>query len=61
MGTVFGSASPRVQIPRLLALYERGLLQIDELITQEYSLDGVQTGYEDLAAGHNIRGIVKIA
>ncbi len=61
MGTVFGSASPRVQIPRLLSLYEKGLLQIDELITREYSLDAVQAGYEDLEAGHNIRGVVRIS
>ncbi len=58
MGTVFGSASPKVQIPRLLKLYEQGSLLIDELITTEYSLDQVQQGYDDLAAGKNVRGIV---
>lgn len=58
MGTVFGSASPRVQIPRLLKLYEQGVVLIDELITSEYSLDEVQQGYDDLAAGKNVRGIV---
>jgi S-(hydroxymethyl)glutathione dehydrogenase/alcohol dehydrogenase len=59
LGTVFGSASPRVQIPNLLRLYEAGLLQIDDLITREYTLDEVQTGYDDLAEGSNIRGVVK--
>ncbi len=44
MGTVFGSASPRVQVPRLLQLYQTGQLEIDELITREYTLDEVQTG-----------------
>jgi NDMA-dependent alcohol dehydrogenase len=58
MGTVFGSMSPRVQIPRLLKLYAQGHLEIDELITQRYSLDQVQAGYDDLAAGKNVRGIV---
>ena len=58
MGTVFGSCSPRVQIPNLLRLYEAGLLEIDGLITQEYTLDQVQTGYDDLAAGINVRGVV---
>jgi S-(hydroxymethyl)glutathione dehydrogenase/alcohol dehydrogenase len=61
MGTVFGSASPRVQIPNLLRLYEKGDLKIDELITREYTLDQVQEGYEDLAAGVNIRGVVRFA
>jgi S-(hydroxymethyl)glutathione dehydrogenase/alcohol dehydrogenase len=34
------------------------MLEVDDLITREYSLDQVQDGYDDLAAGTNIRGIV---
>jgi NDMA-dependent alcohol dehydrogenase len=59
LGTVFGSSSPRYQIPNLLRLYQAGILEIDKLITQEYTLDEVQQGYDDLAAGVNIRGIVR--
>ena len=59
MGTVFGSQSPRVQVPNLLNLYASGQLKIDELITQQYTLDQVQQGYEDQAAGTIIRGVVK--
>jgi S-(hydroxymethyl)glutathione dehydrogenase/alcohol dehydrogenase len=58
LGTVFGSASPRVQVPNLLNLFEAGQLKIDEIITQEYSLDQVQQGYDDQAAGTIIRGVV---
>ena len=58
LGTVFGSCSPRVEIPNLLRLYEAGMLEIDRLITQEYTLDQVQNGYDDLAAGTNVRGVV---
>jgi S-(hydroxymethyl)glutathione dehydrogenase/alcohol dehydrogenase len=60
MGTVFGSASPRVQVPKLLSLYQSGQLDIDELITKEYTLDQVQEGYEDLHAGRNVRGVVNM-
>jgi len=59
LGTIFGSASPRVQVPNLLNLYEAGQLKIDEIITQEYTLDQVQQGYDDQAAGTIIRGVVK--
>jgi S-(hydroxymethyl)glutathione dehydrogenase/alcohol dehydrogenase len=59
LGTVFGSANPRFQIPNLLRLHEKGLLDIDSVITTEYSLDEVQKGYDDLADGKNVRGIVK--
>lgn len=59
LGTIFGSNSPRVQVPNLLNLFEAGQLKIDEIITQEYSLDQVQQGYDDQAAGTIIRGVVK--
>jgi S-(hydroxymethyl)glutathione dehydrogenase/alcohol dehydrogenase len=59
LGTVFGSQSPRVQVPNLLSLFESGQLKIDEIITQEYTLDQVQQGYDDQAAGTIIRGVVK--
>ncbi|HVX19945.1 MAG TPA: NDMA-dependent alcohol dehydrogenase [Acidimicrobiales bacterium] len=58
LGTVFGSASPSVQIPNLLRLYQRGLLEVDGLVSHEYTVDQVQQGYDDLAAGKNIRGVV---
>jgi NDMA-dependent alcohol dehydrogenase len=61
LGTVFGSASPRVQVPNLLNLFEAGQLKIDEIITQEYSLDQVQQGYDDQAAGTIVRGVVTFA
>ncbi len=58
-GTVFGSANPRYQIPRLLRLHHEGRLRVDELITREYTLDEVQRGYDDLASGANVRGVVR--
>jgi S-(hydroxymethyl)glutathione dehydrogenase/alcohol dehydrogenase len=58
-GTVFGSTAPRLQIPKLLRLHHEGKFMIDELVTQEYSLDEVQKGYDDLEAGENIRGVVR--
>lgn len=58
-GTVFGSESPRVQIPRLLKLHSEGKLMIDELVTTEYSLDEVQQGYQDMYSGKNVRGVVR--
>lgn len=61
MGSIFGSVPPRVQIPRLLSLYEAGTLDVERLITAEYSLDEIQQGYDDLAAGKNIRGLVTFA
>jgi NDMA-dependent alcohol dehydrogenase len=59
LGTVFGSVSPRVQIPKLLKLHQDGQLIIDDLITKEYSIDEVNQGYVDLEEGKNVRGVVR--
>jgi S-(hydroxymethyl)glutathione dehydrogenase/alcohol dehydrogenase len=58
-GTVFGSEAPRLQIPKLLRLHHEGKFLIDELITQEYSIEEVQKGYDDLESGENIRGVIR--
>ena len=58
MGAVYGFASPRLQIPELLALYRTGELKLKELITRTYSLDEVNRGYADLEAGKNLRGVI---
>jgi S-(hydroxymethyl)glutathione dehydrogenase/alcohol dehydrogenase len=57
-GCLYGSESPRVQIPRLLSLYRDGILKIDELITETYSLDQVNQGYADIEAGRVLRGVI---
>ncbi len=59
LGTVFGSGNPRADIPALLSMYREGVLKLDELITNRYSLDDVNKGYEDMRAGKNIRGVIE--
>ncbi|HEX3956791.1 MAG TPA: NDMA-dependent alcohol dehydrogenase [Trebonia sp.] len=58
VGTLFGSANPRFDIPRLLAMYEAGKLKLDELITRTYSLEQINEGYQDMRDGKNIRGVI---
>lgn len=57
-GSLFGSGNPRVDIPEMLSLYREGQLKIDELVTNTYSLDDINQGYEDMRNGTNIRGVV---
>ena len=58
VGSLFGSANPRADIPRLLELYRNGQFDLDGMVTQTYDLDGVNQGYDDMKAGKNIRGIL---
>ncbi|HEY4624453.1 MAG TPA: NDMA-dependent alcohol dehydrogenase [Blastococcus sp.] len=57
-GSLFGSCNPFRDIPMLLRLHEEGRLELDRLITRRYSLDEVDQGYRDQAAGETIRGLL---
>ena len=57
-GSLFGDCNPTTDIPRILGLYQAGDLKLDEIITQTYTLDQVNEGYDDLMAGKNVRGVI---
>jgi S-(hydroxymethyl)glutathione dehydrogenase/alcohol dehydrogenase len=59
IGCLFGHASPRADIPRLLSLYRDGELMLDELVTRTYTLAQINDGYEDMRAHRNIRGLIR--
>jgi NDMA-dependent alcohol dehydrogenase len=59
LGCMYGSSSPRVQVPNLLRLHARGVIDLDDFVTQEYSLDEVERGYQDMLDGHNVRGVIR--
>jgi S-(hydroxymethyl)glutathione dehydrogenase/alcohol dehydrogenase len=58
VGSLFGSANIRKDIPRLFELYLQGQLDLDGLITRTYSLDEVNDGYQAMRDGENIRGVI---
>lgn len=58
-GALFGSSNGQHDVPRLLEMYNLGLLKLDELITREYALEDINQGYEDMREGRNIRGLIR--
>jgi NDMA-dependent alcohol dehydrogenase len=58
VGSLFGSANPRYDIPKLIGLYREGQIDLDGLVTKTYTLDEVNEGYDDMRAGKNIRGVM---
>jgi S-(hydroxymethyl)glutathione dehydrogenase/alcohol dehydrogenase len=57
-GNIFGGGSSHVETPKLVGLYKAGLLKIDEMVTNTYSLENINDGYQDMLDGKNIRGVV---
>jgi NDMA-dependent alcohol dehydrogenase len=57
-GSYYGSARPREDFPRLMALYRSGRLKLDELITHRYRIAEAAQAFDDLQQGRNARGVI---
>ena len=58
VGTIFGSANIRYDIPKLCELYRDGQLDLDGMITRTYDLEDINQGYQDMRDAKNIRGVL---
>ena len=59
MGSNYGSARPRYDMPRLLSLYQAGRLKLDELVTRTYALEAVNEAFDDMLKGEVARGLIR--
>jgi Zn-dependent alcohol dehydrogenase len=57
-GSYYGSARPELDFPRLIALYRKGQLKLDELITQTYAIDEAPRAFAALDRGRQGRGVI---
>jgi alcohol dehydrogenase len=58
LGSVYGSATPARDFPALLALYQRGRLPLDRLVTQRLPLEAVEPAFDQLRAGTALRVVL---
>ncbi len=58
VGSLYGSANPAVDLPRLLALHRAGRLPLEQLLGARHPLEGVAAAYADLRAGAVGRAVV---
>src|SRR5215510_12222673 len=58
MGSVYGSARPRVDMPKLIDMYVNKKIKLDELVTRSYSLDEVNEAMAALERGEVARSVV---
>jgi len=57
-GSYMGSAVPRRDIPRLIHLWQAGLLPVERLATRELRLQDINAGFDALAEGQVARQLV---
>ena len=60
-GSVYGSARPKTDIPRLIELYRAGKLKLDELLTRTYPFKEINEAYSALERGEVARSVVTFA
>jgi S-(hydroxymethyl)glutathione dehydrogenase/alcohol dehydrogenase len=59
LGSVYGSGQPRLDIARLVSLYQDGRLKLKELVVRTYTLDHINVALDALAASDGARGIIQ--
>jgi Zn-dependent alcohol dehydrogenase len=57
-GCAMGASRIRVDIPRLIELYQAGRLKLDELITRKYQLEQINEAIEDAEKGEALRNVI---
>ena len=55
---LYGKCRPQIDFPKLMRLYKKGALKLDEMITREYRLEELATAFDDLLQGKNAKGVV---
>ncbi len=55
---LYGKCRPQIDFPKLMRLYKKGDLKLDEMITREYRLEDLQTAFDDMLSGKNAKGVI---
>jgi S-(hydroxymethyl)glutathione dehydrogenase / alcohol dehydrogenase len=61
LGCLLGSCNSQRDIPRLVALWQAGRLDLEGLITNRRPLADVNAAFEDLQAGRGVRTVISVA
>ena len=58
MGSAFGGARGRTDVPRIVDWYMEGKINIDDLITHKLPLERINEGFDLMERGESIRSVV---
>jgi alcohol dehydrogenase len=60
VGSYMGSSVPIRDLPRFIKLYKAGRLPIDHLITSTLSMEQINSGFDELDSGNQVRQIIQM-
>jgi len=58
-GSYIGSCNAALDIPKYMALYQRGALPVDKLISHRLELGEINTALDNMVANHALRQIIR--
>ena len=53
-GVLFGDAQFRADIPRYIDLFEQGKIRLNEMVTQEFRLEDINTCFQNILKGNKV-------
>ena len=58
MGSLYGSARPSVDMPRLIELYMNNRLKLDELVSRRIILEEINAAFDWMEKGEVVRSVI---
>ena len=58
LAAYYGMASPHETFGKLVDFYLKGKIDIEGLVTREYTLDQINEGFDAIARGEDGRGVI---
>lgn len=55
---LYGKCRPQIDFPKIVELYDKGSLLLEEMITRTYPLENLQQAFDDMLAGRNAKGVI---
>jgi len=55
---LYGKCRPQIDFPKLLDLYEKGDLLLDEMVTTQYKFEDLEQAFTDMLSGKNAKGVI---
>ncbi len=55
---LYGKCRPQIDFPKIISLYEKGELMLEEMITRTYKLDQLSEAFDDMLKGKNAKGVI---
>lgn len=56
---LYGQAKPQSDFRKIVGLYEKGDLLLEEMISNKYSLDQLGQAFDDMLSGKNAKGVIQ--